>query len=173
MREHASVLATDRLLLRRFHADDAPFILALVNDPSWLRYIGDKHVRTLQDARRYIQTGPVAMYRRLGFGLYLVARKDDGRPVGMCGLIRREELEDVDLGFALLREFRGHGYAAESASAVVAYGRNVLGLARIVAVCSQDNDPSAKLLVKLGFRREDTIRLQPDGEALDLYGNVP
>lgn len=163
------VVETERLRIRRLDAGDAPFILELLNDPSWLQYIGDKGVRTLQAAERYIVDGPMAMYERLGFGLYLVELKGPGEPIGICGVIKRETLDDVDLGFSFLSRFRRNGYAFEAASAVMAYGRRVLGLCRIVAVTSLHNHPSGKLLEKLGFRCDGTVKLQAAGEDLKLY----
>ncbi len=158
------VLETDRLILRRLSAEDDEFILELVNDPLWLRFIGDRGVHTLKDARDYILNGPVAMYARLGFGLYLVERKSNGVPLGMCGLIKRDALEDVDLGFAFLPAYRAQGYAYEAATAVLAYGQSVFGLKRIVAITSPDNDRSAKLLEKLGFTFEKMLQLSADDE---------
>ncbi len=166
------VTETARLILRRLNTNDSAFILELVNEPSWIRYIGDRGIRTLDDAVGYIQNGPMDMYQRLGFGLYLVELKELGVPIGICGLIKREGLEDVDLGFAFLPRFWRKGYALESASAVMSYARTVLGLARIVAVLSRDNDRSVKLLEKLGFRAEGTVRLEPDGEELALYADA-
>jgi len=163
------VAQTERLLLRWLDPGDSAFILELVNDPSWMRYIGDKGVKTIQDAKRYIENGPVEMYQRLGFGLYMVDLKENGVPIGICGLIKRDALPDVDLGFAFLPRFWGNGYAFESASAVMSYGREALGLSRIVAILSQDNHRSAKLLEKLGFRFDSTVSLQPGGDQLMLY----
>ncbi len=145
------------------------FILELLNDPSWLRFIGDKGVRTLDDARDYISKSLTAMYERLGFGLYLTELKDDGTPVGICGLIKRDSLADVDIGFAFLPEFRGAGYAYEAASAVMAYGERALGLNRIVAITSPDNYDSARLLEKLGFDFERMVKLSGDSEELKLF----
>jgi len=133
------ILETQRLTLRRLAADDAEFILELLNQPSFLQYIGDKGVRNTQDALRYIETGPVASYERFGFGLYLVELKDSGTPIGMCGLIKRETLPDVDVGFAFLPDYWSQGLAFEAASAVMNYGRQTLGLRRIVAITSLDN----------------------------------
>jgi RimJ/RimL family protein N-acetyltransferase len=164
------VLETDRLILRRLSPEDAGFILRLLNEPSWLRFIGDKGVRTVEDARNYILNGPVEMYSRLGFGLYLVELKDEGLPVGICGLIKRDSLEDVDIGFAFLPKYWGRGYAHEAASAVMAYGGSVLGLNRIVAVVSADNVSSARLLEKLGLRCEGVVRLSDDSEEVRLFG---
>jgi RimJ/RimL family protein N-acetyltransferase len=166
------VANTDRLLLRWLDAGDSAFILELVNGPSWIQYIGDKGVKTIEDAQRYIENGPVEMYQKLGFGLYRVELKDNGAPIGICGLIKREALVDVDLGFAFLPRFWGNGYAFESASAVMSYGRKALGLSRIVAIVSQDNHRSAKLLEKLGFSFESTISLQPGGDELKLYAGA-
>jgi RimJ/RimL family protein N-acetyltransferase len=158
------VLETDRLIIRWLTVEDAAFIFELVNDPSWLRFIGDRGVRTLEDARNYILKGPVEMCGRLGFGLYLVELKDEGVPIGTCGLIKRDSLKDVDIGFAFLPSFRGQGYAYEAASAVLAYGRNTLGLARIVAIVSPGNERSIKLLEKLGFQFEQKVRLSERDE---------
>ena len=163
------VLRTERLILRWLSTDDAAFIFRLVNEPSWLKYIGDKGVRTLQDAANYISNGPVEMYGRLGFGLYLVESRDGGEPLGICGLIKRESLQDVDLGFAFLPSFWRKGYAYEAAAATMSYGKNVLGLSRIVAIVSQDNHPSSKLLEKLGFRFERLVALNSDEEELKFY----
>ena len=109
------------------------------------------------------------MYARVGFGLYLVELKETRQPIGICGPIRRAALDDADLGFAFLPPFWGHGYAFEAASAVTSYARNVLGLSRIVAILTHDNRRSTTLLERLGFQREGTVRLQPDGEELELY----
>jgi RimJ/RimL family protein N-acetyltransferase len=168
-RSSLKVLETKRLILRWLSTDDAAFIFRLVNEPSWLKYIGDKGVRTLQDATNYIRNGPVKMYGRLGHGLYMVELRDGREPLGICGLIKREALEDVDLGFAFLPNFWGNGYAYEAAAAAMSYGKNVLGLSRIVAIVSQDNHPSGKLLEKLGFRFERVVALNADEEELKLY----
>jgi RimJ/RimL family protein N-acetyltransferase len=165
------VLETDRLVLRRLSIEDAEFILKLVNEPSWLRFIGDRGVRTLDDARGYILKGPVNSYERRGFGLYLTELKADGTAIGICGLIKRESLEDVDIGFALLPAFWSKGYAHEAASAVMDVERRALGIKRVVAIVSPDNDASIKVLEKLGFRFERMITLSDDaaGEAIKLF----
>ena len=136
----------------------------LVNDPSWLRYIGDRGVKTLEDARNYILRGPVDMYARLGFGLYLTELKDSGVPIGICGLIKREYIQDVEIAFAFLPKFWRKGFACESALAVMEYAKHVLNLPRIVAITSPDNDRSGRLLQKLGLKFERMIR-KSDGDA--------
>jgi RimJ/RimL family protein N-acetyltransferase len=161
------IVETARLSLRRFEATDAPFVLRLVNEPSWIEHIGDKNVRTLEDAARYIANGPVAMYARVGFGLYLVALKPHAEPIGMCGLIRRDGLDDVDIGFAFLPEHWGRGYAYESARAILGYAHSTLGLARVVAIVAKRNRRSADLLERLGFTFEGMTRLS--GNDLRLY----
>ena len=153
------VLETDRLILRRLTVDDAPFILALLNDPAWIKYIGDRGVRTIDDARANILNVHIATYERLGFGFYLTERKSDGAPIGLCGLIHREGLEDVDIGFALLPDFRAGGYASEAALAVMAYANNDLKLTRIVGITSHDNVSSIKLLEKIGLKFERMVTL--------------
>ena len=165
----STILETDRLIVRRLTLDDAAFILELVNDPDWLRFIGDRHVHSLEEARTYLQNGPLAMYDRSGFGLYAVMLKGSDLPIGMCGLIKREGLIDVDLGFAYLPQYRAQGYGFEAAAAVMAYGRRTFGLKRMVAITSLDNVRSIQLLEKLGFAFETIIRLTDDGEELKLF----
>src|SRR5262245_47519281 len=155
--------------LRWLSTDDAEFILELLNDPSFLRFIGDKGVSTLDDARDYILNGPVDMYNRLGFGLYLTELKESGVPIGICGLIKRDSLEDVDIGFAFLPKFWAKGYAYESASAVMEYGKSALGLNRIVAITKPDNHSSIRVLEKLGFRFEQMIRFSADAPEVKLF----
>lgn len=163
------VLETRRLRLRRFVPDDAAFIVELLNDPGWIRFIGDRGVRSLEDARRYIAGGPVAMYARYGFGLYLTELRDGSVPIGMCGLIKRDGLEDVDIGFAFLPAYRGQGYALEAAQATMEYGMRTLRLPRIVAITTPDNDSSIKLLEKIGMHPEGKVRLPGDAEELSLF----
>ncbi len=163
------VLETARLSLRELNPDDAPFILELVNEPAWLRFIGDRRIRTLEAARDYVLNGPMAMYRRRGFGLWLVESKGSGTPLGICGLIKRETLADIDLGFAFLSAHHRQGYAFEAATATVAYAKSVLGLARMVAVVSPDNEGSCRLLEKLGFCLERVTCLSENAPAVKLY----
>ncbi len=165
------VLETERLIVRRLGLDDAEFILELLNDPSFLRFIGDKGVRSLDDAREYIRTGPLASYERFGFGLFLTVRREDGAPMGICGLLKRESLKDVDVGFAFLPRYWSKGYAFESASAVLAYGREAFGLTRIVAITSPDNTASICLLEKLGLAFESMIRLSEDSPEVRLFAS--
>lgn len=164
----APIVETERLLLRRFAGRDAPFVLRLLKEPSWIEHIGNKGVHTLEDAARYIANGPVAMYERVGFGLYLVELKATAEPIGMCGLIKRDGLDDVDIGFAFLPAYWGRGLAREAASAMLDYGRRTLGLPRIVAIVAKGNDRSAALLARLGFVDEGTKSLRP-GEELRLF----
>lgn len=162
----------DRLILRWLTIEDSGFMLELMNDPSWLQYIGDRGVRTLEDASNYILSGPVDMYNRLGFGLYLCELKESGLPMGICGLIKRDSLEDVDIGYAFLPRYSGQGYAYESASAVVAYAKHGLGLDRIVAITSSNNWRSAKLLQKLGLQFERMISSTSDEQEIKLFGSA-
>jgi len=163
-------LDTHRLALRKLCPDDALFVLELLNEPSFLQHIGDRGVRTAEDARRYIETVPMASYARFGFGLYRVEPKEGGAPMGICGLVKRATLKDVDLGFAFLPRFWSKGYAFESASAVLAHARSHLGLKRIVAIVSPGNAPSVGLLEKLGFRLEGMTRLSDDAPEVQLFG---
>jgi len=163
------ILETDRLVLRRLRKEDAEFIVDLLNQPSFLKYIGDKSVRTPAEARQFILDGPMASYERFGFGLYLVELLETETPIGICGLLKREGLVDVDIGFAFLPQFWSQGYAFEAASAVMDYGKGTLGLDRIVAIASPDNERSFKLLAKLGLRFERLIRLSEEQPEIKLF----
>ena len=147
-------LETERLLLRPFTTDDVPFILTLLNEPSFLQYIGDKKVRNLDDARQYLSNGPIASYERNGFGLGLVELKETQTPIGMCGLLKRDELPDPDIGFAFLPDFWNKGFAFEAAAAVMKDAQERLKLGRILAIVNPDNYPSMKLLERLGLNFE-------------------
>ena len=163
------VLETDRLVLRRLTSEDASFILELLNDPSWIKNIGDKGVRTLGDARKYIEEGQNAMYERFGFCLYLVQLKEEGTPIGLCGLIKRDLLKDVDIGFAFLPRYWSKGYAYEAASAVMEYGRSVLNLKKIVAITAPHNESSAKVLEKIGLKYHKMIAFSNDDDQVRLF----
>jgi RimJ/RimL family protein N-acetyltransferase len=162
-------LETQRLLLRRFTIDDAQFILTLLNEPSFLRFIGDKKVRNLDDARQYILNGPVASYEQHGFGLCLVELRESHTPIGMCGLLKREELPGPDIGFALLPDFWNKGFAFEAATAVLDDAHERLKLQRIVAITSLNNEASIDLLQRLGFRFDGLRKLSADREPVKFF----
>ena len=163
------VLETQRLILRQFSDDDAEFILELLNEPSFIQNIGDRKIRSLDGARGYINKGPVASYNRHGFGLYLVELKETGESIGMCGLIKRETLEDVDLGYAYLPKFWSKGYAVESALAMKQFARDVVGLKRIVAITDPRNAGSIRVLEKIGMTFEKMVKLSEDDIELKLF----
>src|SRR5262245_16393466 len=164
------VAETPRLVLRRLTLDDAEFILRLLNEPSFLEFIGDKGVRTLEDACNYLLTGPIATYQAFGFGLYHTRLKHDDTPIGMCGLVRREALRDADIGFAFFPEFWSKGYAIEAAAPVLEHAGRVLGLTRIVGIAKPENEASIRLLRKLGMKYEGRVRVMPEGPEDVLYG---
>jgi RimJ/RimL family protein N-acetyltransferase len=165
------VVDTERLTVRRLELGDAEFMLGLLNEPSCLRFMGDRGVRNLDDAAKYLREGPLASYEKFGFGLFLVLLKEQGVSIGICGLLKRESLPDVDVGFAFLPRYRSKGYALEAASAMMDYGRRILGLGRIVAVVSPDNAASIRVLEKLEMRFESMVRLSDDGHDLKLYAS--
>jgi len=168
---HEPVIETPRLALRHLDPDsDAGFMLELANSPGWLRHIGDRGLRSVEDAERYLRDGPVDMYTRHGFGLFLVEGRATRERLGICGLIRRAGLDDVDLGFAFLPEHWSRGYAFESAGAVLRWAADGLGLRRIVAITTPNNVPSIRLLRKLGFRFERLLRLREEEPEVRLYG---
>jgi [ribosomal protein S5]-alanine N-acetyltransferase len=163
------ILETERLILRRLTIDDADFILELLNEPAFIRNIGDRGVRNTDDAQLYILSGPVASYGKYGFGLFGVERKESGEPIGICGLLKRDSLDDVDIGFAFLERFRGKGFATESAAAVMEYGRSTLRIPRIVAITSPDNEESIRVLSKIGLRFDKMIRMPNSTEDSRLF----
>jgi RimJ/RimL family protein N-acetyltransferase len=163
------VTETSRLVLRLVEETDAGFIMKLLNEPGWLQYIGDKGIRTIDDAKGYILDGPRAMYEREGFGLFLTERKEDHAPIGLCGLIKREGLEDVDIGFAFLSDHQSQGYAFEAARATLDLAKDI-GIKRVVAITTKDNESSSKLLKKLDLQLEGYVTLPNDTEELKKYG---
>lgn len=167
---HRCVLVTARLDLRELDAGDAAFMLAMLNDAAFIEHIGDRGVRTLDDARAYVEAGPMASYAQHGFGLYCVEERATRLPVGLCGLLRRPTLDDVDIGFAFLPAYRSLGYAREAAQAVLGHAHAILGLRRIVAIVAPGNAPSARLLEHLGFRFERMLRQAESNEELRLFG---
>jgi RimJ/RimL family protein N-acetyltransferase len=171
-----SVIQTPRVILRELEPGDAEFILELLNEAGFIRFIGDKGVRTLGDACEYILQGPVDSYSRNGFGLYAVCLREPaldgapvGTPIGICGLVKREGLGDPDVGFAFLSRFWSKGYAVESAAAVLRHARGVLKLLRIVAITSPDNTQSIAVLEKIGFKYERNVRLVDRSPELKLF----
>lgn len=165
-----TVLETERLILRQLTTDDADFIFELLNDPSFIRNIGDRNIRTIDDACAYIVNGPLKSYDKNGFGLYLIILKETNESIGMCGLIRRENLEDVDIGYALLPRFWSKGYAVEAARATRDYARDVIGLKRLVAIVDPTNEGSIRVLEKIGLRYEKMVQLSADDIELKLFG---
>ncbi|MFC5513072.1 GNAT family N-acetyltransferase [Massilia jejuensis] len=162
------VLQTERLRLRHMTDDDAAFMLALLNDPAYHRFIGDRGVRTVEAARDYMRNGAMAMVARLGFGFYIVERKEDGRPIGVSGLAKRDFLDDVDIGYAFLPEYGRQGYAIEAAVGVLAHAR-ALGLKRLVASVRPDNSASIRVLEKLGLRFERSFQAPQTACELHLF----
>jgi ribosomal-protein-alanine N-acetyltransferase len=163
------VVETERLSHRPLTADDADFIRDLLNDADFLRFIGDRGVRTGEDARRYIAEGPVASYARHGFGLWLVELRGDRTPIGICGLLKRDVLPEVDLGFAFLPSFRGRGFAHESAAAVLDHAISHLGLRRVAAVVNPENSASIRLLEALGMTFDRMVRLADAAPEIKLF----
>ena len=161
------IFETERLILRKPTKGDAAFMLKLLNEPSWLQYIGDRNVHSLEDAEKYLLDGSMKSFDTNGFGFGIVMTKDGSEPIGMCGFAKRDYLEDVDIGFAFFPEYTGKGYGFEVADACMKYGQTVFGFKRIVAITTLNNKPSIKLLGKLGMKVEKTILV--DGEEVNLF----
>ncbi|GAB3404087.1 GNAT family N-acetyltransferase [Massilia agilis] len=164
------IAETERLRLRTITLDEADvaFHLALLNDPAFIEHIGDRGVRTMEESRHYITDGPVAMHERHGHSMYMVELKDSGTRIGMCGLIKRDFLEDVDIGYAFMPEYRGRGYALEAARATVEHAR-ALGIRRLAGITSPTNTASIELLQKLGLRFQRVMYKSPEDTGTNLY----
>jgi RimJ/RimL family protein N-acetyltransferase len=165
-----NILDTERLVLREVTSTDAAFILDLLNQATFKKYIGDRGVRTLEQAREYIAARFTKSYWENGFGLYLMELKADATPIGLCGFVRRKELPDPDIGFALLPQFEKKGFAYEAAEAVMRYGRQTLMLSRVLAITTLDNESSGRLLEKIGLSFEREIEM--GNETLKLFSTV-
>lgn len=162
-------LRTGRLVIRELTTADAPFMLRLLNEPSFLENIGDRGVRTIADAETYIDRGPRAMYAQHGFGLCAVTLEGDGTPIGICGILKRDTLPEPDIGFAFLPAYWSLGYAFEAASATCTFAREVLGLRRLLAIVNAANASSIRLLGRLGFVFERTIAMPGEAREVHLF----
>jgi RimJ/RimL family protein N-acetyltransferase len=166
-----TILETERLTLRKITRDDAAFMLDLLNQPSFIQFIGDRGVRSLDDARKIIDKRYLAAYEQLGFGIYLTLLRGTSIPIGICGLVKRNGLDDVDIGYAFLPQYWSKGYASEAASAVLAYARNALGMKRILGITTPDNTSSIRVLEKIGLKFERIIRLPGEETDLTLFSS--
>lgn len=164
-----TTLVTDRLRIREFTLDDAPFIVLLLNSEGWLRYIGDRNVHSEEDARDYLKAGPLKSYQENGFGLWCVEGKESARPIGMCGILKRPELDTPDVGFAFLPEYHGQGFAIEAVEATLAHARSVLRLPVLSAIVQPDNERSIALLTKIGFAFSGAMIFPGKDELLKVY----
>jgi [ribosomal protein S5]-alanine N-acetyltransferase len=164
------VLKTERLTARPFTKNDTPFIIELLNTEGWIKYIGNRNIKTAEQARQYLIDGPIKSYADNGFGLYLIALKDSNTPVGMCGLIKRNYLPHPDIGYAFLPSFMGKGYAFEIAQAMLQFAFTQLKFGKVLAITLPENNTSVRLLLKLGMQFEKKITDATSNETLDMYG---
>lgn len=141
----------------------------MVNDPDWIKYIGDRNVKNIEDAEKYISERIIKSYNQYGFGLYLVIEKLSGANTGICGLLKRDYLDDPDVGFAFLPQFRGKGYTFESASAIIKYGIDNFGMNKLSAIIKWNNERSITVLMKLGFKFTQNIKLPDEDEEVNLF----
>ena len=163
------ILETERLLLRPLTLDDSDFILELLNTEGWIKYIGDRNIKTNEQARNYLENGPLKRYQTNGFGLSLVQLKTSNKSIGMCGLIKRDYLDHVDIGFAFLPDYTGMGYAYEVAKRTIQYAINELQKENILAITLPENSSSIKLLEKIGFKYDKNFITEDTREELSLY----
>lgn len=165
----AFAIETERLQLREFTLSDAPYMLRQLNEPSFIENIADRGVRTLEQAEAYLQNGAMASYQNSGFGFWAVIEKSSKQMIGMCGLIKRDNLTDVDLGYALLPEYFGNGYAIEATKACIQAAKNRFHLQRLLAIVNPDNSTSRKLLDKIGFQYQNMIPMNDNEPEICLY----
>jgi ribosomal-protein-alanine N-acetyltransferase len=165
------ILETERLRLREFNLNDTAFIITLLNSPGWLKYIGDRVVKTTEQAKQYLENGPLKSYTENGYGLSLVEKKDGHAAIGMCGILNRKALDTPDIGFAFLPGYCGQGYAFEVADAMLQYAHKTLNIPKISAITIPDNRSSIKLLEKLGLKFRKPFKFQNSEEELHLYSN--
>jgi [ribosomal protein S5]-alanine N-acetyltransferase len=163
------IIETERLILRKFTVEDAPFILELLNTPLWLRFIGDRNVRNVEDAKEFLLNRYMKGYKTQGFGFYAVIEKLTQNPIGMCGLMKRDTLEDVDIGFAFMPDSVGKGYGFEAASATLKYAHNELHLPKVIAIVDPDNVVSIALIKKIGLHFEKMIKMSENDIELMLF----
>jgi RimJ/RimL family protein N-acetyltransferase len=166
---NSPLIITDRLLLRKFTLEDAPFILELVNDPDWLKFIGDRNIHNEEEAKNYIVNSFFMSYQTYGFGPYLVALKDTEQAIGLSCLIKRDALENVDIGFAFLKKYRGNGFALEALKATKKFAHATLHIGTLLAITNTDNEASMKLLKRLDFRIDKKIQLPGEKEEVYLF----
>ncbi|WP_034060881.1 GNAT family N-acetyltransferase [Lacinutrix jangbogonensis] len=163
------VAKTDRLIISQFTIEDASFFMALVNTPNWIKYIGDRNIKTTEQAEERITNGHLKSYKTHGFGFYILRLKDSLKPIGTCGLIKRETLDTIDFGFAMLPEYEGLGFGFESSQAILKLAKEVLQIEKLVAITLETNKNSIKLLQKLGFHFEKIVKPFEDDEELMLF----
>lgn len=163
------ITETSRLIISKFSLEDASFFLKLVNTPNWIKYIGDRNLKTVKDAEDYLLKGTLKSYEDFGFGFYKLYDKESSKYVGTCGLVKREQLEEVDLGFAFLPEFEGKGYGYEASSAVLKIAKERFHLKTLMAITLPINVNSIKLLEKLGFKYQKRVKPFEDDEELLLF----
>jgi RimJ/RimL family protein N-acetyltransferase len=166
------ILSTERLILQEATLKDAAFILALVNSPSWLAFIGDRGIKTLVAAKNYIQKSLIDSYAQNGFGLYKVSLKASGEPIGICGFLQRDYLDYPDLGFATLPKYEGKGYTYEAAKACLVYAKSQLSFTTILAVTTAENTKSKNLLTKLEFTADGKVTPDESGKEFLVFTNT-
>ncbi len=166
------VSKTERLVLREASIDDSEFILKLVNEPAWHEFISSHSIDSIEKASEYVEQKMIAMYQRFGFGLWVVEKIDDAIPIGICGLLKRDSLPYIDLGFALLSKYWGKGFAFEASMSSLMYARNKLGMQKVVAILNPSNTRSVSLLEKMGFLYESKFSHPGSDEVLSLYAKT-
>ena len=165
-----AVAETNRLIISKLTKKDAAFFLDLVNSPNWIKYIGDRNLKTVKDAKDYLKNGTIKSYNNYGFGFYKLQLKEEGlKSIGTCGLVKRDQLDDVDIGFAMLPEYEGRGFGYESSLAVLKLAKEKFNLKKIVAITLPTNHNSIKLLEKLGLTYEKRVKPFEDDEELLLF----
>ncbi|MCB0444149.1 MAG: GNAT family N-acetyltransferase [Gelidibacter sp.] len=167
------IAETKRLIIAKMTLNDASFMLKLLNTPHWIKYIGDRNIKTIDEAKTYLKNGVLKSYAELGFGFYkLMLKEENNKTIGTCGLIKREQLDGIDIGFALLPDYEGKGFGYESSLEIMAFAEHTLQLKRILAITNPINSNSIKLLEKLGLTYQKRVKPFDDNEELLLFAKT-
>tara|TARA_R110000868_G_scaffold4211_3_gene26438 strand:- start:2675 stop:3178 length:504 start_codon:yes stop_codon:yes gene_type:complete len=165
------ILATERLILEKVVLEDAEFFIKLLNSPNWIKFIGDRSITTIKESIAYIENSLMSSYQQNGYGLYKMCLRDSREPIGICGFIKRDYLENADIGFAILPEFEGEGYTYEAASATLVYGKTELKLEKILALTTKENKKSRYLLSKIGLTKIGSVKPNKGTVEFLLFSN--
>ncbi|ASD69160.1 GNAT family N-acetyltransferase [Pseudoalteromonas piscicida] len=156
------IAAGKRIFLRKANLNDAGFLLRLLNQKSFIDNIRDKGIKTQQQAEEHIEQAYLIPYQIGAPAAYIVVEASSNISIGLCGLYQRPFFNIPDLGYALLDEFTGRGYASEAARLLMEYAKLEEGYVKLGAITLESNCSSMSLLSKVGFSRIGKIIIESD-----------